>query len=62
VYGIDDLSIKHRFFGEYYWGIGKKRYSLPKIERIIEKVGFKIKKPFYPKGNPWHHFLILNIS
>ena len=54
-----DLSVKHRFFSEHYWEIGKKGYPLPEIERIIEKVGFKIGKSYYPKENPWHHFFVL---
>ncbi|KKQ18184.1 MAG: Methyltransferase type 11 [Berkelbacteria bacterium GW2011_GWA1_36_9] len=54
-----DFPIKHKFLGEHYWEIGKSGYSLRKIENKIKKSGFKIKKSYYPKENPFHHFFIL---
>jgi len=54
-----DIPLKHKFLGEHYWEIGKKGYSLQKIEKRISETGFKILKSYYPKENLKHQFFKL---
>src|SRR3989344_5134651 len=51
-----DFPFKHTFTGEHYWEIGKKSYPLSKIIKAIENEGLVVKKEYFPKENPYHHF------
>jgi hypothetical protein len=47
---------------EHQWEMGRIGYSKRKIKKIINKVGFKIKKEEHPIFNPYHHFFILEVT
>jgi len=49
----------NNFNGEHYWEIGKDGYSLYRIIKDIESVGFKIEKTYRIFENPYHRFFIL---
>ncbi len=50
---------EHVFEGTHYWETGKKGYSIAKIRRDIESVGFTINiEKIYP-DDPAHLFLVL---
>jgi ubiquinone/menaquinone biosynthesis C-methylase UbiE len=49
----------HKFDGEHFWEIGKDGYSLNRIIKDIQMVGFKIKKTYRVFENPYHRFFIL---
>lgn len=51
--------IKHKFKGEHYWEIGKRRFGAKKIKEHFKKAGLKIEKDFIVFENPLHHFFIL---
>lgn len=55
-----DFPFTHKFTREHYWEIGKKSYSLSCIKGNIKKAGLTIKKNYYLKENPYHHFFILS--
>lgn len=57
-----DYPFQHQFTGEHYWEIGKKSFSLAKIKSEIKNSGILIKKSYYPKENPYHHFFVLKKS
>lgn len=54
-----DYPFQHRFTGEHYWEIGKKSFALSRVKSEIKNCGVLIKKSYYPKENPYHHFFIL---
>lgn len=51
--------LKHKFNGQHYWEIGKSGYELNKIKKIIESVGFQIRKDYILFDSPYHHFFVL---
>lgn len=48
----------HRFDGQHYWEIGKRKTPLSKINKVIKQV-FKIHKSFIHPESPWYRFFIL---
>lgn len=54
-----DWPFDHHYDGEHYWEIGKKGYSFNIVKNDILKTGFKIRKTFFSKENPYHQFFIL---
>lgn len=54
-----DFPVTHRFKGEHYWEIGKKKYSLKKIIAVIRSSGFSLEKCYFPPDNPYHRFFLL---
>ncbi|MCK4330051.1 methyltransferase domain-containing protein [candidate division WOR-3 bacterium] len=50
---------KHIFDGEHYWEIGKRGYSLKKIEAIFPELNLKLIKTFRVFEKPSHRFFIL---
>lgn len=51
--------IHHEFDGEHYWMIGKAQYPLTRIERDIERTGFKIIKTYRVFEFYGHRFFLL---
>jgi len=58
-YKFNLMPIKHKFNGQHYWEIGKSGYSLNKIKKEINKVGFKIVKDYIAFESPYHYFFVL---
>jgi len=55
------LYKKHEFDGEHYWEIGKKKYPLNKIKKIIQKY-FLIEKNYLVWEHPYNMFFILKVK
>jgi ubiquinone/menaquinone biosynthesis C-methylase UbiE len=49
---------RHRYNGQHYWEIGKRRYSARRIRTTLEK-HFILHKEFIPFENQYHHFFVL---
>ncbi len=49
----------HQFKGEHYWEVGKYGYSLKRIVRDIQKIGFTIAKTYRVFEHPYHRFFVL---
>ena len=58
-FSIPKFYKKHRFDGQHYWEIGKKRYSKRKIIKILKKY-FIVKEIKNPYENPYHIFFELS--
>lgn len=54
------ISDTHVFDGEHYWEIGKKGYTLARIQKVITSCGFNIIKTYRVFENPYHRFFILD--
>jgi len=51
---------EHKFNGQHYWAIGKKKYSLNKVrEDILKNENLVLKKEFRPFEKSNHYFFIL---
>lgn len=50
---------KHVFNGEHYWELGKKGYSVEKIQKEIESCGFLITETRINADDPAHYLFIL---
>jgi len=50
----------HHYGGEHYWEIGKKNYSLKRIEHDIKQAGFKILKSYRVFEFPYHRFFLIS--
>ncbi|MBI4058327.1 class I SAM-dependent methyltransferase [Candidatus Gottesmanbacteria bacterium] len=50
---------KHAFDGQHYWEIGKRGYSLKRINQAISHAGLLIDKTYTMLENPNHRFFIL---
>ncbi len=50
---------RHQFMGEHYWEIGKVNFSLGRVRKDINKVGWKIIKSYFNRDHPYHYFLLL---
>lgn len=51
--------LKNQKNGEHFWEIGRRRYPLKKIRKIISDTGFKTIKDYITSESPYHHFFIL---
>ncbi|AEF95799.1 class I SAM-dependent methyltransferase [Methanotorris igneus] len=49
---------EHKFDGQHYWEIGKKGYSLRRIEKIISKYFIILKNYLIPE-HPYHRVFVL---
>jgi ubiquinone/menaquinone biosynthesis C-methylase UbiE len=49
----------HTFDGQHYWEIGKRGYSLSKIQDCIKTAGFNQEREFRIFGNPYNRIFIL---
>ena len=50
----------HVFDGEHYWEIGKKETPLKRIEKDIQKAGFRISETYRIFEFTYHRFFVLN--
>lgn len=55
-----DFPFNHKFDGQHYWEISKKKYDLKQLRKTFTENGFFIEKDYYPPENPRHHFFILS--
>jgi len=51
---------EHKYDGEHFWEIGKRRYSLKRILKDIQSVGFKTIKTYRLFEFHYHRFFILS--
>lgn len=53
---------KHIFNGEHYWELGKRSYSVKRVEKEFRQAGFEIKRHAIMADDPAHyHFLLSKI-
>lgn len=52
---------KKWFGGQHYWEIGKRGFSIRRIEKDISKIG-KIEKKFTLWNNPYHRFYVIELN
>lgn len=50
---------KHKYDGEHFWEIGKKGYSLKRVLKDIQSVGFRLVKTYRLYKFHYHRFIIL---
>jgi SAM-dependent methyltransferase len=51
--------IAHPPGGEHFWEVGKRGYSLRRIQRAIGEAGFTAKETYVVPGSPYHRMFVL---
>jgi cyclopropane fatty-acyl-phospholipid synthase-like methyltransferase len=52
-------KIEHEFNGQHHWELGKRGFSVVRICKDFNQIGWRIMKKFFNPENPYHYFFVL---